>query len=244
MCWSMGATAIMVAGGAAATAFTARRGDPVAIPVTLGWFTLMEALQLWGYSVIDQCGTPSNEVVTYLSVLHIAFQPLFINAFIMATVAPVRSQWLRVGIFTLCGLSAAVMLLQLYPFAWAGGCTPGSVLCGQPLCTRTGDWHQAWDMPFNGMLAWTDNWVDAKWGFPTYQFTVFILPLAYGAWRMVIYHGLTGPILAGLLTTDPNEMPAIWCLFSIGIVVVATVPRVRRFLSVRRALQPAGSGAA
>ncbi len=243
MCWSVGATAVMLAGGTAATLVTARRGDPVAIPLTIGWFTLMEALQLWGYAALDRCGTPSNDVVTYLAALHIAFQPMFINAFVMATVAPVRSALRRVGILALCGLSAAVILLQLYPFAWAGSCAPGAILCGQPLCTRAGDWHLAWDLPYNGLMNWTDLWLRQGWGFPTYQLTVFVLPLVYGAWRMVIYHGLVGPILSGMLTTDPNEMPAIWCLFSIGILVVALVPPVRRILSnpAARAAQSGGA---
>ena len=45
-------------------------------------------------------------------------------------------------------------------------------------------------------------------------------------------HALIGPILAGRLTANPNEWPAVWCLFSIGIVLVATVPPLRRMLVV------------
>ena len=92
MCWSMGVTAAMVGLGAVATALSARRGDAVAIPATLGYFTAMEALQLAGYAVVDQCGNPANESVTFLSVLHIIFQPFLINAFAMQLVpAPVRT---------------------------------------------------------------------------------------------------------------------------------------------------------
>jgi len=87
MCWSMGVSLGMVALGGAATAVTIRRGDAPAIPVTLGYFTVMEALQVAGYAVIDDCTSPVNQSVTVLSVLHIVFQPLVINAFAMTLVA-------------------------------------------------------------------------------------------------------------------------------------------------------------
>jgi hypothetical protein len=58
--------------------------------------------------------------------------------------------------------------------------------------------------------------------------SVFVLPLIYGAWRFAVFHLIVGPILAYNLTNNPNEYPAIWCLFSIGIVLVALSPMVRR----------------
>ena len=63
--------------------------------------------------------------------------------------------------------------------------------------------------------------------FPAYLLAVFVLPLAYGAWRFVLFHALAGPILAGTLTDNPLEMPAIWCLFSIGIILIALSPGIR-----------------
>ena len=41
MCWSLGVTVAMVTAGAAATGVSLARRDPVATPVTLGYFTLM-----------------------------------------------------------------------------------------------------------------------------------------------------------------------------------------------------------
>ncbi|MBN8291578.1 hypothetical protein JI664_06360 [Rhodobacter sp. NTK016B] len=228
MCWTMGVSAAMVALGGAGTVVTARRKDPLAIPVTLGYFTLMEALQVAGYAVIDQCGTPVNETVTWLSVMHIVFQPLFINAFAMALVARPVSNMMKVWVFSLCAASSVLMLMQLYPFEWAGACAPGSQLCAERLCTVSGDWHQAWDVPYNGLLVPLEQATGTHWGFPSYMLVAFALPLVYGAWRLVIFHLLAGPVAAGLLTSNPNEVPAIWCLFSIVIVLVALSPMIRR----------------
>jgi hypothetical protein len=228
MCFSLAASVAMVGLGGVATAVTIRRRDHPAVALVLGYFTVMETLQVAGYLVVDQCGAPANQTVTLLSMLHIVFQPFVINAFAIALVPRVVSLRMQVGVYTLCALSATVMLLQIYPFAWAGSCVPGSSLCGDRLCTVSGEWHLAWDIPYNGLLAWIDWPVVGGWGFPTYMLTVFLVPLFYGAWRIVLFHLLAGPVLAGLLTDNPNEVPAIWCLFSIGIVLIALSPAVRR----------------
>jgi hypothetical protein len=228
MCFSLTISAAMVGLGGVATVLTIRRRDHPVVPLALGYFTAMEALQVAGYMVLDQCASPANQTVTLLSVLHIAFQPFVINAFALSLVARGVNPRMQVAVYTLCALSAVVMLLQLYPFAWAGTCLPGSSLCADQLCTVSGDWHLAWDVPYNGLLAWISLPVIGNWGFPTYMLVVFVLPLFYGAWRLVLFHALAGPILAGLLTGNPNEVPAIWCLFSIGIVLIALSPAIRR----------------
>lgn len=228
MCWTMGVSATMVALGGVATVVSLRRGDTPAIPVTLGYFTAMEALQVAGYVVIDDCTSSVNQTVTFLSVLHIVFQPLVINAFAMALVARPVSLRLKSLVFTLCALSSVLMLVQLYPFEWAGGCAPGSNLCAERLCTVSGDWHQAWDVPYNGLMVPLEAAIGTNWGFPSYILVTFALPLLYGAWRLVLFHALAGPILAGQLTTNPNEVPAIWCLFSVAIVLIALSPAIRR----------------
>ena len=56
--------------------------------------------------------------------------------------------------------------------------------------------------------------------FPSYVIAVFLVPILSGAWRFVIFHAVVGPGLASMLTDNPNEIPAIWCFFSIGIVVL------------------------
>ena len=66
MCFSMSVSVVMVGLGGAATALTIQRGDTPAVPLTLGYFTVMEALQVAGYLIIDQCGAPANQTVTLL----------------------------------------------------------------------------------------------------------------------------------------------------------------------------------
>ncbi len=227
MCWGAAASVTMVAIGAAATAITVSRGMPRAIPAALGYFSVMELLQASGYAVVGQCGTPANETITFFSMLHIIFQPFFINAFALELVPlPVKSRT-QVAVYIACAISAAIMLLQLYPFAWAGSCRIGGSLCGSTLCTVPGEWHIAWNVPYNGLLLPLEDTVGIHFGFPTYMIVVFLLPFVYGAWRFVIFHALAGPILASLLTGNPNEIPAVWCLFSIGLLLIGLSPVIR-----------------
>lgn len=232
MCWSATASLAMVAAGGAATAVAVKRGEPTAIWVTLGFFTLMEALQAAGYAVVDQCGSRANQTITVLSYLHIASQPLFINAFAMAIAPSEVSRTMRRWVWILAGSASLLMLVRLVPIEAVGPCVQGDVLCGSTWCLRSGEWHIGWDVPLNGL----PNYLGIPIQFPSYMAAVFVLPLVYGAWRFVLFHALVGPLLAAQLTNDPNELPAIWCLFSIGILVMSLSPFVRhRIMGARSA---------
>lgn len=227
MCWSASASVGMVAIGGVAAGVSWARGDPKAIWLTLGYFTFMEGLQAAGYAVIDQCTDPANKALAWGSYLHIAFQPIAVNAFAMA-LAPValaaRDQRIVYG---LAMLASAIMILQTLPITYLGACDPDSPLCGLVSCVISGDWHQGWTLPLNGLFNTWPNVSAFLTPFPAYFLAVFLMPVFYGAWRFALFHLALGPVAAYLLTSNPHEMPAIWCLFSIGIAIVALSPRVR-----------------
>lgn len=236
MCWSASASVAMIAVGGVATAVTYNRGEPPAIWGTLAYFTLMEALQGAGYPVANECGSTANQTITVLSYLHIALQPLVINAFAMAIAPAAVSPGVRKWVWGITALASLLMLLRLVPIEAVGPCAPGDVMCGITWCLQSGDWHIGWQVPLNGLPAFLNIPIQ----FPSYMLAVFLLPLFYGAWRFVVFHAAVGPILAASLTNDPNEMPAIWCLFSIGIVVISISPFVRyRVMKAHRPMRAA-----
>ena len=110
---------------------------------------------------------------------------------------------------------------------------PGTPLCGPQWCTLSGNWHIAWEVPLNGLFVPFETAIGVRSGFPAYMAAVFLMPLAYGAWRFVVVNAAVGPILASRLTDNPNEMPAVWCLFSIAIVLISISPVVRRSVSAK-----------
>ena len=233
MCWSGEASGVLAAIGIGTTAYAAFKKEAAPVWLALGYFSLMELLQALTYTVINLCGLELNQILTILGFVHIAFQPFFVNAlsmyFIPEKVAAKIAPW----VYALCFVSAVVMLVQLYPFQGADACEAGLPLCGQHLCSVSGNWHIAWELPlssfresFYGIPAIIDY-------FPTYILCVFIVPVLYGSWRLTLYHLLLGPVLAFVLTRNPNEWPAVWCLLSIGILLIVVKTPIRQLLFVR-----------
>lgn len=226
----------MVAIGAVTTVYGRRIGLPTAVWFALGFFTFMEALQAAGYLVINQCGTFANQAITVLSYLHIAFQPTVINAIALQLIPTGVRRRIQFWVYGLCALSSAFMVAQLLiPTDIAGHCRIGECMCAPTLCTRSGDWHLAWDVPYNGLGTWIEDRLGGvNWGMPTYMLSVLLVPFLYGSWRFTLFQLLVGPIFGNLVTTDNNEVPAIWCLFSIGIVALTFFPPLLDWFTVRR----------
>jgi len=225
MCWGLGASTSLGILGMGASVYFARIDRPKEVVTTMAYFSLIELLQAATYLYLDDCDNAVNQILTLTAAFLIVFQPILINFFYLVFL-PYRIRLrIRPAVFIVSAFVSVVMLLQLYPFTWAGPCEVGRILCAQELCSVHGSWHLAWHVPVNGMLG--------GYGLaPLYVFSVFILPVVYGSWKMPIVHALVGPTLAYTLTSDPNEWPAIWCLFSVCIIGVCSSTRLMRALSV------------
>lgn len=236
MCWSGEASAVLATMGFVTTGYAAYKGESARLYIPLAYFSLMEMLQSYTYSVIDQCSLPSNQIATIFGYLHITFQPFFINLISMYFIPDTVRKRIEIPVYTICFISAIVMLLQLYPFEWAGQCLLGQKMCARDLCSVHGNWHIAWEVPVNGMTNFiiNDKWTRFLTLYPTYMIAGLILPFLYGSWRFTIYHFLVGPRLAMLLTDNPNEVAAIWCLLSIGILILVVKTPIRHFMHVKR----------
>ena len=123
-------------------------------------------------------------------------------------------------------LPSLTLLARLIPAPWLGVCPPGVPLCGPEFCTISGNWHLGWTMPLNNFLS-LSHWFGGIGQFPDYLLACLLLPCLYGAWRFALLNGLVGPLLASGLTSNPNEMPAIWCLFSVMLVLIGISPLIR-----------------
>ncbi|WP_373635263.1 DUF5765 domain-containing protein [Yoonia sp. SS1-5] len=231
MCWSMGASFAMSGLGVAATGYLIAKGKPAAYWLPMGYFTAMELLQAASYPVVDQCDLGSNQFVTLLGYIHIAFQPLFFNILCLAFLPAAYAARLRWPVIGLCLVSAAASLSMLYQFEAAGLCDDDRMMCARRLCTYMGEWHLAWELPFNGYgNGFADHWLlwIAEDGFIAYQAAFFFMPMIYGAWRLAMYFYLTGPFLVQFLTDNLDEQPAIWCLLSIAMLILLLTPPLRR----------------
>lgn len=125
MCWSGEASAALAVVGLGTTAYAAYKKEPAPLWIALGYFSSMEVLQAFTYSVIDRCALPSNQIATLLGYLHIVFQPFFINMLSMYFIPNSVREKIQWPVYAVCFVSAVIMLLQLYPFEWAGSCPLG-----------------------------------------------------------------------------------------------------------------------
>ncbi len=235
MCWSGEASLALATGGFVFAGVSAYKKESYMLWLPLVYFSSMELLQGLTYSVIDQCALPSNQIATLFGYLHISFQPFFINMLAMYFIPADVRQKIQGWVYSVCFVSAIVMLLHLYPFEWAGRCILGYFFCSDRLCSSSGNWHIAWEVPVNGLtnvIAAHPFWGHVFTGYPTYMIAVFFMPLVYGSWRLTIYHFLIGPSLSMALTTNMNEVAAIWCLLSIGILALVIKTPVRRLMYV------------
>jgi hypothetical protein len=224
MCWSSSASIAATAIGGAATIYAAKKGYPKAQVVTLGFFTLMELLQAVSYVWIGQCDLGVNDFLTKMSFLHITFQPTVLSAYMLSFLPEKKRQkWSKLAMGVGVTVTTLLFIKMIVPMIWEVPlehmCRIGESMCGRDVCTYAGDWHQAWRLPLLGYI-------------PTmlYGIPVFIIPLFYGSWRASLYHFALGPLLAHSLTSDPNEWPAIWCLFSIVLASTVFLKPVRKHL--------------
>jgi len=229
MCWSGEASAALATAGLASTAYVAYKGEKKDLWIPLGFFSLMELLQAFTYAYIGQCDAPMNQILTVLGYLHIAFQPFFINAISLHFIPDYIREKIAPWVYTICFAGTILLLLKLYPFQLVGGwgamCIEGKEgLCGPNLCSYHGIWHIAWSIPINSLTSYTIG----------YFIAAFLVPLLYGSWRFTLYHVLMGPFLAYLLTSDKNEWAAVWCLLSIGFMLIAFKTPIRKYIYVKK----------
>jgi hypothetical protein len=225
MCWSGQASATLATVGLASTTYVAIKGEDKALWIPLAYFSLMEMLQAFTYTVIDQCDLPLNQLLTLLGSLHIIFQPFFINAVSMHFIPQRITQKISPFVYAICFIGSICLLVKLYPFSWLGSCNIGhEPFCGDHLCSVSGNWHIAWQAPLNGT-----NWLTLGYYIPA-----FLVPVIYGSWRFTLYHILVGPLLARILTNNINEWPAVWCLLSIGLLLIVIKTPLRQIIYNKR----------
>jgi hypothetical protein len=235
MCWSAGASAGFAVAGASITAYAIYKKEPTAIWMVLGYFTVMEVLQALSYNSIDQCASEENLLMSKLSFAHILFQPFFFNAIALCFVSHEIKERAQLWAYGACAVASLLMLLQLHPISGGGQCANHRAMCGPDFCTYLGNWHLAWQFPFND---WGNGFADSSnpilqlfpGGHLPYTIAVFIVPLIYGAWKMAGFMFLVGPVLVRLLTDNIDEQPAIWCTMSLAIICVIAFSPLSRWL--------------
>jgi len=176
----------------------------------VAYFAFMETLQAFQYSVIDECDNPLNKIFTLLGFFHLAFQPFFVNMYLGTFMTNMQKRYLPM-ILSLSFFGGIMMCNRLWMSEGDHHCTIGiQPMCGAKTCTFRGNVHLAWQMP---MQHADQDYFTPGW---TLHFFLFYLPTyALGMYGHTIFLLLSGPFLGRALTSHQDEIPAIWCFFSI-----------------------------
>ncbi len=219
MCWSAPASLALGVAGVGVAAYSHHKGETKFFTIPLLYFSIMEFLQFFSYFYVNECALTANTTLTFLSLAHMAFQPIFVNMLIFRTLPSLPSPRFRRTIYAACLVCTALILAKLVPFAPQSICTFGT-LCGKAWCTVSGNWHIAWSVPQYTYPIPGDSFI-------YYSIAAFGLPLLYGAWRNVLQIVLLGPVLAYFLSGGNwLEWPAIWCLYSVALLLIALTQRL------------------
>jgi hypothetical protein len=213
--------------------------------LTLAYFSLMELLQGFNYMVLSHPG-PLNSLCAFLGYVHISFQPIFSSWFMLSFLPKARRmkhfKWVTcVSVVAILFMLAHLIKHPSLPGCFSNDCVPkksmsnilhskdwwgrNSIGCSQThFRSYVGDWHIAWQWLLNG----------CSWLKTTYIFVSFFLPIFYGAYRVMLYTLIFGPVLAYFLTGNPDEWAAIWCLLSIAFLSGVKIPWLERLLTVKK----------
>jgi hypothetical protein len=257
MCWSGEASAVMALIGMAGASLEARKsftypselgggtewkieglsGKHNLRALTLAYFSLMEILQAFNYTTLG-FDDPDNALYALLGYVHISFQPLFISWFCLSFLPKQRRMyWITSATILSAGVSflflTGLIVNPSLPGCFAIPCEPLTDIkelmrsSAMASCSSTefvssmGDWHIAWQ--------WASN--DCHFIRNSYFVIAFFLPVLYGAYRVMLYSLIFGPLLSIMLTNNPHELAAIWCLLSIGFLSGVKIPWLEKFLS-------------
>ncbi len=222
MCWSGEASAAVAVSGFASSFFLWKKGEPKEIYLPPAYFVLMEGLQAITYIFVGECGNATNVLLTRLAVFHISLQPFFINMLGMEFVDKDVKKRISKYVYAICAVAALFCAGRMLPmFDTLGRCELGRALCSHvQTCAYRGEWHIGWNVLLNNM---NEGWI---W----YKISAFAVPILYGSWKWAAYHFIVGPFAAALTTADPNEQPAVWCLFSTCIIALLVNTRLRNYI--------------
>lgn len=198
--------------------------------LTLGvvYFATMEGLQFFQYIWIDQCDSVINQVLTWLGLLHICFQPFFTHLMTSTLVTSEEDKNKFKAVLGLCLITGVWLLFKAALAPWApddiGLCPSTEWLRGDKVCTLSGLYHLAWSVPMHPPTYFVAS-------ASSHSFAMFAPFLLFGhkIFTIGLILFLTGPILSSLITPSLLEQASIWCFFSIAQILVMFAVYVNMF---------------
>lgn len=184
------------------------------IGIGIFYFGIMEILQFLQYQVIDKCESKMNKFLTTLGYIHICFQPLFINIWLMGFIDDPENYY----VFLYMSVCAGILLLSR--IIWVKDheiCNTNiEPLCGPKTCSLSGQRHIVWNFR---LRAPGKDWVTPSIGL---IFFMWVIPtLVMFKKKPIMALILTSPYLGLLFTDNIHESASVWCFTAIFQFIIA-----------------------
>ena len=203
--------------GLGVTAYLYLRGDPWSVYIPILYFTFMELYQYISFYLLDK-ETEKNKketdkylyIVTVLTFIHICFQPLFANMWFKNYIPKSNHKTIQF-LLVLCLIAGLYMFTRFGEFQKKNTirCNKNSEeLCSATTIIEKGKMHLKYLFDMRAPSYVTPSIF-------IHFFLIFIPPLILGVRIIPYLCVLFGILLAYIITSERDEIPATWCTFSV-----------------------------
>lgn len=193
------------------------------------YFTLMQIIHYYGYTVIDKCDNKLNQTLSRLNYLHISFQgPIYLLGFWglfekFKVVRPDQLNYFKI-LIPMAIITSILMALQMFEFhdpvmnrtsKLDNKMSSECELCGKT-CSLSGKKHIRFTLP---LRQGPEYYTPGIYG----HFIFFFLPFLFfnNTTRLINLFILVSAFLPGIIyQTDGAEVATTWCGISIVQVIL------------------------
>lgn len=175
---------------------------------TVSLFLAIKELIQLGLLFENSC-TIVNKYLTQLSWIHISFQPFFVNLLIQTF--STKDYNVPLALSLIFAIANILKLKDIYSYS-EDKCNNG-IMCKEKTCSYDGKYHVAYGFNLNTSDYYT---VVPSWF--SYFLLMFAPALILGDYLIISIHMLI-LLISNLISNDPGEVAAMWCLNSFWIAL-------------------------
>ena len=214
MCFNIISSSVMAIIGIIATVYSYLRLNNL-VAFGIFYFTLMEIIHIFGYTVINNCDNILNKSLAYLNYIHISFQPFIFTLFVYGllrfhNLTNVKFENFKI-VLGLSLVASLFMFSRLFGNKTNFDCN----LCSKKACVSSGKHHLKIATP----LRTTPEYFSPNL---FVHFLFFFIPALflgkYGIFMSIFIFATFVALVKGL-KVQAIEGATIWCLASVGQLI-------------------------
>jgi hypothetical protein len=179
------------------------------------YFSIMELFQYLGYISIRTNNKKLNKILSYLTYIHISFQPLIMNIWFSNFISNKNKHYM-LFIYKLCFIGGIFMLLRIYNI------NKTTILCNTKIEESCGVNTELKLGPIHIMnlfkLKAPDFWTPSMF---LYFFMMFIPIILLDINKLIYLCIVLGLILSIIISKNKDETSSIWCFINVPCMIIS-----------------------